>query len=107
MICQAKGTGVVRYNAQAGVDTAHRLIVTHEVTHVGSDRAQLAKMGTAAKAAMGRDALQAVADRGYFSGPEIEACAEAGIAPLAPADDRLWPGRGSVLQRGPCLLCLA
>jgi len=84
MISQAKGTGVVGYNVQTVVDTAHHLIVTHEVTNVGSDRAQLAKMGTAAKAAMGKDALQAVADRGYFSGPEIKACTEAGIVPLVP-----------------------
>jgi hypothetical protein len=84
MISQAKGTGVVGYHVQTVVDTAHHLIVTHAGTNVGSDRAQLAKMGTAAKAAMGKDALQAVADRGYFSGPEIKACTEAGIVPLVP-----------------------
>ena len=84
MVSQAKGTGVVGYNVQAVVDAQHHLIVTHEVTNVGSDRAQLTKMGTAAKAAMGKDRLQAVADRGYFSGPEIKACTEAGITPLVP-----------------------
>jgi transposase len=84
MVSQAKGTGVVGYNVQAVVDAKHHLIVTHEVTNVGSDRAQLTTMGTAAKAAMGKDRLQAVADRGYFSGPEIKACTEAGITPLVP-----------------------
>lgn len=84
MVSQAKGTGMVGYNVQAVVDAKHHLIVTHEVTNAGSDRAQLAKMGTAAKAAMGKDRLQAVADRGYFSGPEIKACTEAGITPLVP-----------------------
>jgi transposase len=84
MISQAKGTGMVGYNVQAVVDAKHHLIVTHEVTNVGSDRAQLTKMGTAAKAAMGKERLQALADRGYFSGPEIKACTEAGIAPLVP-----------------------
>ena len=84
MVSQAKGTGVVGYNVQAVVDAKHHLIVTHEVTNVGSDRAQLTKMGTAAKAAMGKERLQAVADRGYFSGPEIKACTEAGITPLVP-----------------------
>src|SRR4249920_3929942 len=82
MISQAKGTGVVGYNVQAAVDTKQHLIVTHEVTNVGSDRAQLTKMGTAAKAAMGKERLQAVADRGYFSGPEIKACTEADITPM-------------------------
>jgi transposase len=84
MISQAKGTGVVGYNVQAVVEAKHHLIVTHEVTNVGSDRAQLTKMGTAAKAAMGKERLQAVADRGYFNGPEIKACTEAGITPLVP-----------------------
>jgi len=84
MVSQAKGTGVVGYNVQAVVDAKHHLIVTHEVTNVGSDRAQLTTMGTAAKAAMGKERLQAVADRGYFSGPEIKACTEAGITPLVP-----------------------
>jgi transposase len=84
MISQAKGTGIVGYNVQAAVDTKHHLIVAHEVTNVGSDRAQLSKMGRAAREAMGKHRLQAVADRGYFNGPEIKACGEAGITPLVP-----------------------
>jgi hypothetical protein len=69
MISQAKGTGMVGYNVQAVVDAKHHLIVTHAVTNVGNDRAQLSKMGTAAKAAMGKQRLQALADRGYFQRP--------------------------------------
>ena len=84
MISQAKGSGMVGYNVQAVVDARHHLIVTHEVTNVGNDRAQLTKMGTAAKAAMGKPRLQALADRGYFSGPEIKACTEANITPMVP-----------------------
>ena len=84
MISQAKGTGMVGYNVQAVVDAKHHLIVTHEVTNVGNDRAQLSKMGTAAKAAMGKQRLQALADRGYFSGPQIKACTEAKIMPIVP-----------------------
>jgi hypothetical protein len=84
MVSQAKGTGVVGYNVQAVVDAQHHLIVVHEVTNVGSDRAQLTKMGTAAKTAMGKERLQAVADRGYFSGPEIKTCTEAKITPMVP-----------------------
>jgi hypothetical protein len=33
---------------------------------------------------MGKKTLKALADRGYFSAPEIKACADAGIAPLVP-----------------------
>jgi len=84
MISQAKGTGVVGYNVQAAVDAQHHLIVTHEVTNVGNDRAQLSKMAGAAREAMGKRRIQAVADRGYFSGVEILACKEVGVTPLVP-----------------------
>jgi transposase len=84
MMSQAKGTGVVGYNVQAAVDTKHHLIVAHEVTNVGNDRAQLSKMALAAREEMGKNRLQALADRGYFSGPEIKATVEAGITPLVP-----------------------
>ena len=73
MISQAKGTGVVGYNVQAAVDTKQHLIVTHEVTNVGSDRAQLTKMATTARDEMGKTKMQAVADRGYFNSTEIKA----------------------------------
>ena len=84
MISQAKGTGVVGYNVQAAVDTKHHLIVTHEVTNEGSDRAQLSKMATAARDEMGKTKMEAVADRGYFNSNEIKATLEAGITPLVP-----------------------
>src|SRR5262245_59342805 len=49
------------------------LIVTHEVTNSGSDRAQLANMGRHAREALGVDKLEAVADRGYYNNTEIKA----------------------------------
>jgi transposase len=84
MMSQAKGTGLVGYNVQTAVDAKHHLIVAHEVTNVGSDRAQLSKMALAARDAMGKNRLRAYADRGYFSGLEIKACADAGIEPFVP-----------------------
>ena len=50
----------------------------------GSDRAQLANVAKEAKAVLQTDELEAVADRGYFSSPEILACHEAGIAVTLP-----------------------
>jgi transposase len=80
----ARGTGIVGYNVQAAVDTKHHLIVAHEVTNVGNDRAQLSGMAGQAREAMGHEALTVVADRGYFDGEEVLACERAGIAPLVP-----------------------
>ena len=84
MISQAKGIGLVGYNVQAAVDTKNHLIVTHEVTNVGSDRSQLTKMASIARDVMGHDRLQAIADRGYFNSQEVKACTETGITPLVP-----------------------
>ena len=52
MATSGRGSGVVGYNVQVAVDTEHHLIVTHEVTNSGSDRAQLANMGKQAKAVL-------------------------------------------------------
>jgi hypothetical protein len=37
-----------------------------------------------AREAMGKTKLQAIADRGYFSGPQIKTCEEAGITAYVP-----------------------
>jgi transposase len=84
MATHGKGTGIVGYNVQAAVDAEHHLVVAHEVTNQGHDRSQLANMATQAKAATGADALTVLADRGYFSGPEILACEQAGATPYVP-----------------------
>ena len=84
MTSDGKATGIVGYNVQAAVDAKHHLIVTHEVTNVGNDRGQLSKMALQAGDAMGRKKLEAIADRGYFKGPEIMTCEQAGIATYVP-----------------------
>src|SRR5512138_1661368 len=84
MATSGRGSGVVGYNVQVAVDTQHHLIVAHEVTNSGSDRAQLAKIASQAKQVLGADHLDAVADRGYFNSPEILACDQAGITVTLP-----------------------
>ena len=84
MATSGRGSGVVGYNVQVAVETEHHLIVTHEVTNNGSDRAQLANMARQAKTALKTETLEAVADRGYFNSPEILACHEAGITVTLP-----------------------
>jgi len=84
MTSGGRRTGTVGYNVQAAVDTKNRLIVEHEVTNVGGDHGQLSKMAVAAKEAIGKPGLKVLADRGYFSGPEIRACDLAGITTYVP-----------------------
>jgi transposase len=84
MATTGKDTGLVGYNVQAAVDTKHHLIVAHEVTNVGNDRAQLSAMAGQAGEATGYGALTVLADRGYFDGEEVLACTQAGHAPLVP-----------------------
>jgi hypothetical protein len=79
-----RGSGVVGHNVQVALDTEHHLIVTHEVTNNGSDRAQLANMAKQTKAVLQTKTIEAVADRGYFSSLEILACHEAGITATLP-----------------------
>ncbi len=84
MATSGRGSGIVGYNVQVAVDTEHHLIVTHEVTNTGSDRSQLAKVASQAKAVLGTDRLDVVADRGYFNSLEILACAQADITVTLP-----------------------
>ena len=53
MATSGRGSGVVGYNVQASVDTTHHLIVAHDVTTSGSDRAQLSRMSKQTKAVLG------------------------------------------------------
>src|SRR2546429_6947571 len=84
MATSGRGSGVVGYNVQVAVDTEHHLIVTHEVTNTGSDRAQLANVASQAKGVLGADHLDVVADRGYFNSTEILACEQADITVTLP-----------------------
>ena len=84
MATSGRGTGMVGYNVQMAADTKHHLIVAHDVINVGSDRGELWSMATKAREGVGKDKLEVIADRGYFKGPEILACEEAGIKTYVP-----------------------
>ena len=84
MATSGRGSGVVGYNVQAAVDTEHHLIVAHDVIQSGSDRSQLAPMSEKAKEALGADALDVVADRGYFSSNQILECSQTNVSVTMP-----------------------
>jgi transposase len=84
MATSGRGTGMVGYNVQMAADTKHHLIVAHDVINVGHDRSELWPMAKQAREAVGKEKLEVIADRGYFSGTEILACEQAGIKTLVP-----------------------
>lgn len=81
---KSRGNGIVGYNVQAAVDTKHHLILSHEVTNVGTDRSQLLNMATQAKEIISKKEIEVVADRGYFEGNQIKQCEDAGIKTYIP-----------------------
>ena len=90
MATSGRGSGIVGYNVQSVVEAEHHLIVAHDVITTGSDRHQLTAMSEKAKAAMGVDDLDMLADRGYFSGEEIVACPTR--MPIAARQAKCSPG---------------
>ena len=84
MTTSGRGSGIVGYNVQTAVEAGHHLIVAHDVVMTGSDRHQLSPMAGKAKAAMGVERLDVLADRGYFSGEEILSCEALGVTPYVP-----------------------
>ena len=80
MATTSKQPRVVGYNVQSVVETKHHLIVAHEVTNHGYDRDALSMMARAAKEVMASETIEAIADKGYYSGEEIVAAEMAGVA---------------------------
>lgn len=76
--------GIVGYNVQTAVDGKHKLICAFDVTNEGPDTNHLSTMAKQAKAVLEPKALDVVADRGYYAGPEIKACTDVGITPYIP-----------------------
>ena len=81
---RSRGTGIVGYNVQTGVDAEHHLIVVHEVINQNNDRDCLTSMALKAREAMGVEALEVVADRGYYKSQEIKASEDAGLTVYVP-----------------------
>ena len=85
----------VGYNAQIAVDAKHKLIVEQEVTNQVVDMGLLMQTAEPARAILGVERIDVVADRGYFKIEDIEACEKAGMTPYVPK-----PQRGSSVSNG-------
>ena len=100
MATTGRSTVKVGYNVQSAVDTENHLIVDHEVTNIGNDRAQLSKMALKAKNILGCEQMDVLADKGYFKGSEILACANEGITTYIPKTDTSGKqGKGMFVRR--------
>ena len=81
------GRVIAGYNVQSVVDDKHKLIVASEVVNDSSDVGQLHAMAKAAKDALGAEALQVLADEGYYSSTELKACEDDGIVAYVPVPE--------------------
>jgi hypothetical protein len=81
------GQGIAGYNVQVVVDDKHKLIVASEVVNDSSDVNQLHAMAKAAKEALDAEALQVLADEGYYSSTELKACEDDGITAYLPPSE--------------------
>jgi transposase len=82
------GQRVAGYNVQIAVDAKHKLLVAGAVINAGNDTGQLHTMAAAAKAALGVETLQAVADAGYYNSEGLKRCEEEGIVAYVPPATR-------------------
>lgn len=78
---------VPAYNVQTAVDAQHALIVAQQVSDEATDNRSLQPMAEATQAAVGGPGipLHVVADAGYSSGEQAQACENQGIIPHVPA----------------------
>ena len=76
------------YNAQAGVDTASKLIVSAHITQQSNDKQELEptlKNLTALPKGLG-SVTELLADSGYYSESNINACEDTGVTPYIAVD---------------------
>ena len=85
----------VGYNVQVAVDAKHKLIVEQAVTNHVVDMGLLKQTAEPARAILGVERIDVVADRGYFKIEDIEACERAGLTPHIPQ-----PQRGPAVRNG-------
>lgn len=69
----------IAYNVQTVVDSKHHLIVEHAVTNAVTDQGQLLPMALAAQEVLGVETFNAVTDRGYYDGEQVQVCDAHGI----------------------------
>jgi transposase len=85
------------YNAQIAVEARNKIVVAYDVDNKASDHHQLAPMALLAKEALGVDRLEALADKGYYDGRQVERCLDDGITPYVPEPEKV---KGAIERAG-------
>lgn len=91
-------TRSVCYNVQTAVDAKNHLIVAHEVTNT-PDRGQLYGIAVQAQDALQEKKFTVIADKGYYSGPDIKATQDAGMTPLVSKGDTSASEKKGIFNR--------
>ena len=87
------------YNLQSAVDAEHALIIAHDVVLDATDNRSLEPMAEAARAVLGKEGFNVVADAGYSNGEQASNCEAKGIRPCVPATRTRNPhGNGTFFQ---------
>jgi transposase len=89
----------VAYNAQTAVDAKHNLIVAFDLVTDGNDAQQLYPMALAGQQAVAASTVTVIADTGYSTGAQGEACAKAGITAIVPRPETVNPKGEALFSR--------
>jgi transposase len=100
-IMKAKDGFIQGYNAQAGVDAAHQVIVAQALTENAADSKQLIPLVDAIKANTGRKPREVSADVGYCSEANLEALEVRRIRGYIATGRQKHPEGGERQRRGP------
>ncbi len=100
-IMKAKDGFIQGYNAQAGVDAAHQVIVAQGLTENAADSGQLVPLLDAIKAKTGRKPREVSADAGYCSEANLAALEERRIRGYIATGRQKHPAGGKQQRRGP------
>lgn len=100
-IMKAKDGFIQGYNAQAGVDAAHQVIVAQGVTQSAADSGQLIPMVDAIKTNTGRKPREVSADVGYCSEANLEALDQRRIRGYVATGRQKHPAGGEKQRKGP------
>ncbi len=100
-IMKAKDGFIQGYNAQAGVDASHQVIVAQGVTDNAADSGQLVPLVDAVKAKTGRKPREVSADVGYCSEANLEALEARRIRGYIATGRQKHPEGGQKQRRGP------